>query len=579
MKTTAMLMLSIFFVLTGVGQFALLAFYSRDASLKRKYYAIARQTGEIRGQRGAILDRNEQILAYSTSTFSGTFDWAKLDDARRNKLKDILQKMHSPMKWENGVFPTPLEIKLLGTSGKMQAERSPELNWVFEEKRYYPYGERGGAVVGAWRKSGSVSGVEIFLDPFLSGKTSLMGYFRKTFGTPVPGTEKFDPGLNGLDVVLTVDQNLQILLGDALKEGVQQAEAKAGSGILLDLTTGEILAVEHYPFFHPERFSVEYPSDLPYNPMPLSYAFEPGSTFKPITIAIALELGKIPLDEKITCHQPRKVADTYVREFREYHGVVNWEDILIVSCNVGASVLGERIEEQEWKSYFRNFGFSSFGLQEYEEPFFALPERKVLLEDRVPLPSQYTAVDRSRFGFGQGISVTLLRLVKAYTVFPYRGEMLHPCLVKQVRNHEREVLWKCRLKKTRVIKNPQVTDYVMQALRKVVISPKGTGKRAGVPGYVIAGKTGTAQIYDRNIGDYSHENLIVSFIGFLGYRNSTSSGLPVFQYILGISLVEPKYSPEVAGGLYAAPIFRNFASALLWYNSMVPEEGGKSPNG
>ncbi|MHA2610940.1 MAG: peptidoglycan D,D-transpeptidase FtsI family protein [bacterium JZ-2024 1] len=577
MKTRPLLLFSFLFLLSGVGQFALIVFYAGDVSRQKQYLSISRQTGESRGLRGRIYDRNGAILAYSLPTYTRFFDWAKLDESRRKTLQKILERIHHPILGRAGLTVAPLEVELVGYEGKIVAERTPELDWVRKENRFYPYGGKGGALVGLWRESGSIGGIELFLNPFLEGKTSRTVYSRRSFGIPVPGAEKLDLNLNGWDVVLTVDQNLQELLGNALREAAEQSHAKAAAGILLDVSTGEILAVEHFPFFHPQELN-SYPPDLPFNPMPLSYVYEPGSTFKPITMAIALSLNKVDPMEKMVCHGPRQVADTYVKEFREYHGAVSWEDILIVSCNVGASIIGQRIEEGEWKTWLKNFGFSSFALQEYTDPFFSPVVRNILFEDRISLPPQYTDVDRSRFGFGQGISVTLLRLVKAYTVFAWRGEMIHPCIVKEIHNSEGNVLWKCGVKKTSVIRNPSVADSILKALRKVVVSPGGTGKRAHIPGYVIAGKTGTAQIYEPHTGNYSHQRLVVSFIGFLDFLADEGKPVPRFRYILGIYLVEPEFSPELSGGMYVAPVFQKFAGELFWYSTIAPDEEGR-PHG
>ncbi len=441
-----------------------------------------------------------------------------------------------------------------GQKKQIESWQIKGLNFIEEKSRYYPNQAIGANLSGFYSfKSDQPTGqygLEGYFEKELAGRGGIIDSERDAAGRLITvGARNFTSAVNGSDLVLTIDPSIEYIACQKLDEYVSQLGAKGGEVIILDPKTGGLLAMCSYPSFDPNNyFNTTNIEDFK-NPA-VSDQYEPGSIFKPITMAAALDLKKVTpnftyRDEgcRLISGWPKPICNSDVSILPQGHGIVSMTDVLINSLNTGAMYLIDQIGEQTFKKYLQAFGFGDL-------TNITLPGEAsgniANIGDR-PIYA-YTA------SFGQGITVTPLQMVAAYAAIANGGELLKPYVVAEIRKSD-GTIEKNEKKVIRQVVSPEVSVLLSGMLVSVI--EDGHGWRAGVPGYYLAGKTGTAQVPSPQ-GGYSDET-IHSFIGFGPIDD------PQFVMITKLDNPGTRFAESSA-----APLFGDIAKFILQYYQIPP---------
>ncbi|MBE9504473.1 MAG: penicillin-binding protein, partial [Proteobacteria bacterium] len=383
---------------------------------------------------------------------------------------------------------------------------------------------------------------------YIKGKA---GYFiaeRDALGRNI-----FPRGLNlkdstsGSDVVLTIDKTIQHIAERELGQAVTEYAAKGGRVLIMNPHTGEVLAMAVQPAFNPNFFG-KYNSRAWRNRI-VTDSFEPGSTFKIFLAAGAIESGKVGAQDIFYCEEGRtRIYNKFIHDSKKY-GWLTMENILKVSSNIGAYKIAEKIGKDSYYQSIQNFGFGEKSNIDFpgETSGFLRPLKKI------------SPVGFANLAFGQGVSVTAVQLVSAISAVANGGALMKPFLVKKIVGKRGEAVLSNAPTRVRQVISKEASSEVTAMLKRVV-SGEGTGGRAALDGYQVAGKTGTSQKFDVKEGQYSKEKYISSFIGFL------PADAPELAMLVLID--EPK--EHYYGGKVAAPVFRKIAAQSLAYLKVSP---------
>jgi len=419
----------------------------------------------------------------------------------------------------------------------------PGISFIEESKRFYPQGELASQIIGfAGIDNHGLEGIEVSMDHYLQGQPGRMSTERDGLGQDIPhGIERFIPPKDGHDVFLTIDQVIQYIAERELENALEQNEAKGGSVIVLDPGRGEILAMANQPTFDPNNFQA-YPSSSWRNAA-ITNSFEPGSTFKIITMASALDEGVVNLEDIFFDPGRIRVGPETISCWRDGgHGVLNFIEVVESSCNPGFVQIGNRLGLDNFYKYIQAFNFGNrLGID--------LPgEARGLVYDY----SDLGPVEMATMTFGHGIAVTPLQMAMATGAIANGGFLLEPRIVKEVRDEEGKLVESFGPKVLRQVVSEETADLTLALLASVVDS--GTGARAQIPGYEIGGKTGTAKHYGKEAYDSS-------FVGVIPIDNP--------QLVILVVLYEVTSYPYYAGEI-AAPVFREIAQDAIRYLEIRP---------
>lgn len=505
-------------------------------------------------QRGTIYDRNGEELAVSLEVDSIYVEPTKVTERARaaTALGHILSLSPSAIKtkvesnrgflWlKRQVSPRESEqVRALGLDG---------VNFIREHRRFYPNSEIGAQVVGfTGLDPAGLEGVELKYDSVLLGQGGYLVTERDALGRGIGSSEPVVEGdSRGSDVYLTIDKNLQYLAEKELAAGVKNARAKAGTVVVLEPDTGRILAMASQPDYNPNAISRHRPSH--WRNRSLSDTFEPGSTFKVFLLAAALNEGVVRLNQTIDCEQGTfKVGGKIIRDHRAY-GRMTVAEMLKVSSNIGFAKIGKSMGRERFHRYISDFGFGA-------KTEVDLPGE---VNGLVRKPSQWFEIDLAAISFGQGIAVTPLQLAVATAAIANGGNLMAPYVVERVVNSFGEIQ---EQRAPRVVRRVVAADVARQVreLMSITTEVGGTGTLAAVPGFRVAGKTGTAQKADPVTGGYSVDKRVSSFVGFV----------PADAPRLVILVVMDEPDGQVYGGLVAAPVFSRIASQALQYLKVAP---------
>lgn len=406
-----------------------------------------------------------------------------------------------------------------------------------EYRRYYPSGSAAAHLVGfTGIDDQGREGLEMAYEDYLAGESGMRRVIRDLHGREITGMDIIKPAIPGQDLRLSIDRQLQYFANRALEKAVVDSEAESGSVVVMDIRTGEIMAMVNYPTYNPNDISDR--SGGRQRNRSVTDVFEPGSTMKPFTIAAALDSGKFKSDDIVYTSPGRYTIGKYeISDDGKDHGWLDLSGIVIKSSNVGISkVAGELDREQMW-SVFDSFGFGN-------PPGTEFPGEVAGFFNH---PSSWNHTEQATISYGYGISVSALQLVRAYAALANDGIMLP---VSYLALDEAPL-------GTRVIGAPIAQE--VQGMLESVVS-KGTGKRAQVPGYRVAGKTGTS--HRSQEGGYAENRYIAVFGGFA----------PVSDPRLAIVVVvkDPKAGQHF-GGLVAAPVFADVMSQGLRLGGIEPD--------
>nr|WP_275980208.1 stage V sporulation protein D [Halalkalibacter alkaliphilus] len=513
-------------------------------------------------KRGEIRDRNDVVLATNVSAPSILVVPRQVKDPvdTAEKLASVLDMDHKKAyeyvtKNESIVRINPEGRKV--TKEKASEVRSLRLAGVYiaeDSKRHYPFGSYLSHVLGfAGIDNQGLTGLELYYDDNLKGDSGYVSFFSTAKGNRMPNlADEYTAPVNGLDLRLTIDSQVQTIMERELDIAEATYNPDGAIAIAMNPNTGEVLGMSSRPHYNPENFR-DVPPEIYNQNKPVWMQYEPGSTFKIITLAAALEEGEVDL-EKDTFNDPGyiEVAGRNLRCWKKGgHGHQTFLEVVQNSCNPGFVVLGERLGKDRLFDYIDDFGFGEkTGIDLQGEGTGILFNR-----DRVgPLEQATTA-------FGQGVAVTPIQQVAAVSAAINGGYLYQPYLAKEwVDPLTNEVVdQQSPILKRRVV-SEETSKEVRYALEHVVAL--GSGKGAYIDGYRVGGKTGTAQ--KAKDGRYLENNHIVSFIGFAPADDP--------QIVVYVAIDNPKDTLQF-GGIVAAPIVGNIIGDSLLAMGVEKREG------
>jgi len=414
--------------------------------------------------------------------------------------------------------------------------------------RDYPLGPVAGQVIGfVGVDHQGLEGLERTLNSRLRGQSGSLSYLRDASRKPLwVNRDNYDPPQDGQAIRLSLDVTLQTIAETELAQGCQAFGAPSGQLIVMDPYTGEILAMANYPAFDPNHFMQSRPDD--HRNRCVTDVFEPGSTFKPFIWAATTEAGLARPNEIIDTTTTGVYVTAKGRRLRDVrgHGRVTWDDVLVMSSNIGMAIIGQRMEAQRLFTAVRAFGFG-------RKTGSGLPGEVSGIVNPLKQWNHYSVTS---VPMGQEIAVTALQLTAAFCAIANDGYVISPTiLVRQTDGPDSPArIYECVL-------SPKVAAHTREVLRRVVT--EGTGRRANSALYTVFGKTGTAQIADHTHGGYLQDQYISSFIG----------GAPVDTPRLVVAAII--HRPDIAlghyGGTVAAPVVRRVIEQSLAYLGVVPD--------
>ena len=516
-------------------------------------------------KRGEIWDRQGERLAYNVSSPTVMAVPAQIKDKERTAQllapalgvseKDVLEdigKRQSIVKLQPGGLKISQE--------KAREIRELQLPGIFvaeDNKRFYPYDGLAAHVLGfTGIDNQGLTGVEAYYDELLRGIGGSVAYLSNARGEEMPNSsEEYIPPKDGLHLQLTIDKQIQTIMERELDQAMVKYQPNHIISIAVDPDTGEVLAMASRPGYEPANFR-EYPSEVYNRNLPIWMTYEPGSTFKIITLAAALEEGKVTFNEPF--HDPGsiEVAGARLRCWKPGgHGSETFLEVVENSCNPGFVVMGQRLGTETLFGYIRKFGFGAkTGIDLGGE------ENGIMFK-----PSQVGPVELATTSFGQGVSVTPIQQVMAVSAAINGGTLYRPHVAKAwVDPTTGETV---QAIEPSIVRDDIISDetsaQVRTALESVVA--KGTGRNAFIEGYRVGGKTGTAQKVIN--GRYSATEHIVSFIGFAPADDP--------EIVVYTAVDNPKGLQF--GGLIAAPIVQNILEDSLRYMGVEPRKEQLEP--
>jgi len=428
---------------------------------------------------------------------------------------------------------------------KLLEEDIKGITFTEESRRYYPESEFASHIVGfAGIDNNGLNGIELSYDKYLNGNPGKILIEKDATGKTIPdGIIETVPSRNGSSIVLTLDHVIQYIAERELKDAEKQFDFSGGSIIVMNPNSGDILAMANTPNFDPNNFS-DYPQKNWRN-RAITDVFEPGSTFKIITTASALEEGVISENDNLTCPGFVYVGGEKISCWKTYgHREETFAEVVKNSCNPGFVDLGLKLGKEDFYSYIRAFGFGSqTGIKLPGEAFGIIPNY-----------SRINSVELATFSFGHGLSVTPIQLISAVSAVANGGKLMQPRLVKEILDEDGNIILENESAAVRRVISEETSKKTRDLLTQVV--EQGTGTQAAIEGYKIAGKTGTAKHYNKDIYDSS-------FIGMLPADKPQLVILVVLYDVDG----ETYYGSQTA-----APVFRNLTEDIIRYLDLKPDE-------
>jgi cell division protein FtsI (penicillin-binding protein 3) len=501
---------------------------------------------EVPGLRGDLLDRRGNKLAASedAATIYATPYQVKNPPQAAAQLAPILEEKKGEVLealTAEGGFSYIAQKVDLSTAAKVEALDLEGIGELPDSRRTYPQGEMAGQVIGAiGSENQGLTGLEEGEEEALGGSDGERRIVNDALGEPIR-LETVKEAEDGEDVELTLDPVIQQKTEEVLNGVGETYSPKGATAIVVDPRSSQILAMANWPPVNPEDLSEVSNEDLLNKATGFNY--EPGSTFKAFTVAAALEEKLVTPTTQFTLEPTIQVADRTIKDAEERGTeTLTVGQILAHSSNVGAVTIGLEVGAEKFSQWIEKFGFGKqTGIQ--------FPNEEVGI---VPSLDEYSGSTMGNLPMGQGLAVTPIQMVAGYTAIANGGMLKRPQLVKRVGE---EPIGEPKGK--RVI-SAKVSAEIREMLEGV-LAPGGTASEVSVPGYTLAGKTGTAQVAEN--GGYSKTKYIASFIGFAPAQNP--------QLLAAVIVDEPQ--GEIYGGSVAAPAFGQIAEYALPYLG-IPQE-------
>jgi cell division protein FtsI (penicillin-binding protein 3) len=516
----------------------------------------------IFAERGTILDANNEVLAHNVPVETVVADASRLNDVDptvdlvSNELQlprgEVAEKLHTDRRY----IVLKREVAKANADSLRQKLRANNLRGIYFERdatRVYPNGGMLCHVIGFTDfEHKGIQGVEGSLDEYLRGQDGYRYIEHNRAGQEIVlyrGQERAPR--NGYQIHLTVDLNLQNIVENELDAAVREYSPKKATVILMRPQTGEILAVANRPAFDLNRRSEAKPEQM--KNRAICDMMEPGSTFKIVTAAAALNEHKVGLDSYIFCENGIwNYGGTPLHDHAAFADL-SVKDILVKSSNIGAAKLAVTLGDQKFYEYIRRFGFG-------ERTGVELPGE---IPGLIRSPQAWSKISITHIPMGHEIGVTALQMATAMCAIANGGKLMTPRIVKSITTADGKTISTLKPIALRQVISSQTANQIGNALRGVV-SDRGTAAAAAVPGFTIAGKTGTAQKVGPH-GGYEKGKEVVSFCGFLPAENPQFVGLVVLD--------DAQTKPEQNyGGLVAGPIFSRIAEKAARYLDLEPHE-------
>lgn len=509
---------------------------------------------KLQAKRGSIVDRRGVEMAVTVevpSVFVRPREIENPSQVARQLVPHLSRDFDSLLKridsksnfvWlERQTTPTSAEaIRLLEIKG---------VGITTESKRYYPLQERAGQVLGFVNIDGKgLEGLESSMNSTLAGGEFTIDGMRDSRGrtllmSDLPEFSKFE----GNSIALTLDTRIQRIAEQSLQKAVDKFEAKGGYAVVMDVNTGEVIALANTPNFDPNHFGDYSSGD--WRLRSVTDTFEPGSIFKPFILAAALDAKKVNLSSQFDTEKGRIKIGRYTIRDSSPHEILSAAEIMQVSSNIGIYKIAQTIGKKATYDGIRGFGFGGrSGIQvRGEQPGLVWP------------PDRWAEVSFANIAFGQGLTTTPLQMTAGMAAIANRGMLMKPRLIKEIRDKNGDIIKKSPPTLVRRVVSPEAARETSWAM-SLVTREGGTGSNAAMEGYTVAGKTGTAQKVNPETRRYDPHMWVGSFIGF------APAEAP--EFVVNVMIDEPKGSHY--GGVVAAPVFKDIMRAALSLRGVMP---------
>ena len=505
-------------------------------------------------QRGTIYDRNGAELAVSIDVDSIYAEPRKIENR-----SEAAQRLAKALELPAGTVAAKMKgnqnftwLRRQVSPQQSEAALSLDLDGVHrikEHRRFYPNSGVAAHLLGfTGLDPKGLEGLELLYDQTLLGSGGFLVTERDALGRGLgSGAPEVQGASRGHDLYLTLDKNLQYIVERELAAGIEAAEAKAGTVVMLEPSTGKVLAMASRPTYNPNAFARHKPAQ--WRNRAVCDTFEPGSTFKIFLMAAALNEAVISTSQRIDCENGKfHVGGKTIHDHKPYAKLTPLE-IIKYSSNIGSAKIGKILERESFYDYIRKFGFGApTGID--------LPGEQGGL---VHNPERWFEVDLAAISFGQGLTVTPLQMAAATAAIANEGYLMEPYVVEKVVDQTGQVRQKHQPRVVRKVIARDVAQAVT-SMMEATTAEGGTAVKAGVPGYRVAGKTGTAQKVDPVTGGYSADKRLASFVGFVPVEAP--------RLVILVTIDEPQ--KHVYGGLVAAPVFSRIAGQALQYLRVSP---------
>jgi len=516
-----------------------------EAFLEKQADARHIRVAQLPAYRGTITDRNGEVLAVSTPVDSiwanpqilleSPGQIAPLAKLLGQKTKDLNAKLSRNSSKEfvylkRHMNPTDAE--------EVIAKNVPGVYVQREYRRYYPAGEVTGHLLGFTNiDDQGQEGLELAFDHRLAGSPGKKKVLKDKFGRFVEDIEAIKAPHNGQEIITSLDLRIQYLAYRSLKGAVQKHKAKAGTAVVVDVHSGEVLAMVNQPTYNPNNRASFQASH--FRNRAITDIFEPGSSFKPLVIAAALETGEYKANSRIdTSPGWIKVGPKQIKD-KKNHGRMSMATLLHKSSNVGATKIAMDLESEDLWNVLSRFGVgqsTASGIHGESAGLFSHY-------------SNWRPIAKATLGYGYGVSVTALQLAQAYAVFG-NGGLQRP--VSLVRVEQAPI--------ARRVVQPEVADAVL-GMMEGVTQTGGTGTRAAITGYRVAGKTGTS--LKAAAGGYAEKTYTAVFAGLVPVSNPR---------LAVVVIVDEPSAGEYYGGSVSAPVFADIASGAMRILAVPPDD-------
>jgi len=520
----------------------------RTDFLQEKGDSRARRDLEISASRGRVTDRNGDVLAVSTPMKTV---WAIPSDVDlspgqtqtlagllNQDVKELKRKLASDRNFvylQRQISPEVAE--------RIAAMRLPGIHQDKEYRRFYPAGDMVAHLVGfTGVDDKGLEGVELAFQSQLAGRPGSRSVIRDRRGQIVEDVGSVKPPQDGKDTVLAMDNKIQYLAYSHLKQAITQHRAKAGGVVVLDARTGEVLALANWPTFNPNNRATLSGAQL--RNRAVTDTFEPGSTLKPFTAALALEKGRFRFNTPIDTAPGKLTIGRATISDAHRHGVLTVAEVIQKSSNVGTAKMAATLPDKDMWEMYDALGFGKL-------PQLGFPGE---VGGRLRPWKNWLPIEKATMSYGHGISVSLIQLARAYSVFARDGELLPISLTR-----------------TDGLPVKGVPIYSAQTARELrmmlemATQEGGTAPKAQVPGYRVAGKTGTAMKLEN--GRYANK-YVASFVGFAPVSDP--------RVIVAVMIDEPS-SGGYYGGDVAGPVFSGVTAGVMRLFNLPPDANNLPP--